>query len=79
MTTGKAIALTIWTFVDKLISLIFNMLCKFVIAVLPRSKHLSISWLWSPSAVILEPKEIILSLFPLFPDLFAMKRRDGML
>ena len=71
MTTGKTIALTIWTFVDKVISLIFNMLCKFVIAFLLRSKHLS--WLQSPSAVILEPKKIILSLFPLFPCLFAMR------
>ena len=77
MTTGKAIALTIWTFVDEVISLIFNMMCKFVIAFLPRSKHLS--WLKSLSAVILEPKKIILSLFPLFPRLFAIKRWDGML
>ena len=60
-------------------SLLFNTLSGFDIAFIPRSEHLFISWLWSPSAVILEPKEIILSLFPLFPDLFAMKRRDGML
>ena len=56
MTTGKTIALTIWTFVGKVMSLLFNML--FVIAFLPRSKHLLISWLYSPSAVILEPKKI---------------------
>ena len=49
-------ALTIWTFVDKVISLLFNMLLRFVIAFLPRSKHLS--WLQSSSAVILEPKKI---------------------
>ena len=55
MTTGKTIALTRWTFVSKLISLLFNMLSRLVIASLPRSKHLLISWLQSPSAVILEP------------------------
>ena len=54
--TGKAIALTIRTFDSKVTSLLFNMLSKFVIAFLPRSKHLLISWLQSPSAVILEPK-----------------------
>ena len=58
MTTGKTITLTIWTFVGKVISLLFNMLSRFVIAFLPRSKHLLISWLRSPSAVILEPKKI---------------------
>ena len=58
MTTGKTIALTIWIFVDKVISLLFNMLSRFVIAFLPRSKHLLISWLQSPSTVILEPKKI---------------------
>ena len=58
MTTGKTIALTIWTFVGKVISLFFNMLSMLVITFLPRSKHLSISWLQSPSAVILEPKKI---------------------
>ena len=55
MTTGKTIALTRWTF-DKVISLVFNMLSRLVITFLPRSKHLLISWLQSPSAVILEPK-----------------------
>ena len=57
-TTGKAIALTRWTFVGKLTSLLFNMLSRFVIAFLLRSKHLLISWLQSPSVVILEPKKI---------------------
>ena len=55
MTTGKTIALTRWTFVGKVMSLLFNMLCRLVITLLPRSKHLLISWLQSPSAVILEP------------------------
>ena len=58
MTTGKTIALTIWTFVSKVISLVFNMLSSFVIVFLPRSKRLLISWLWSPSTVILEPPKI---------------------
>ena len=58
MTTGKTIALTIWTFVGKVMSLLFNMLSRFVIAFLPRSKHLLMSWLQLPSAVILEPKKI---------------------
>ena len=53
--TGKTIALTMWTFVDKVMPLLFNMLSRFVIAFLPRSKHPLISWLQSPSAVILEP------------------------
>ena len=58
MTTGKAVALTRWTFVGKVMSLLFNMLSRLVITFLPRSKRLFISWLQSPSAVILEPKEI---------------------
>ena len=57
-TAGKTIALTRQTFVGKVMSLLFNMLSRFVIAFLPRSKHLLISWLQSPSAVILEPKKI---------------------
>ena len=57
MTIGKTMALTIWTFVSKVISLLFNMRSRFVIAFLPRSKRLPISWLQSPSAVILEPKK----------------------
>ena len=58
MTTEKTIALTIRTFVGKVISLLFNTLPRFVIAFLPMSKHLLISWLQSPSALILEPKKI---------------------
>ena len=58
ITNGKTIALTVWTFVGKVMSLLFNMLSRFVIAFLPRSKCLSISWLQSPSAMILEPKKI---------------------
>ena len=54
MTTGKTIALTRWTFLGKVMSLLFNMLSKFVIAFLPRSKHLLVSWLQSPSALILQ-------------------------
>ena len=73
MTTGKTIALTRWTFLVKVMSLLFNMLSKLVITFLPRSKCLLISWLHSPSAVILEPQKISQTLFPLFPHLFAMK------
>ena len=58
MTTGETIALTRWTFVGKVMSLLFNMLSMLVITFLPRSKHLLISWLQSPSAVILEPPKI---------------------
>ena len=58
VTTGKTIVLTIQTFVGKVMSLLFNMLSRFFIAFLPRSKHLSISCLHSPSAVILEPRKI---------------------
>ena len=58
MTTGKTIALTRWTFVGKVISLLFSMLSRLVITFLPRNKCLLISWLQSPSAVILEPKKI---------------------
>ena len=58
MTVGKTIALTRWTFVGKVMSLLFNMLSRLVISFLTRSKHLLISWLQSPSAVILEPKKI---------------------
>ena len=58
MTTGKTIALTTWTFVGKVMSLLFNMLSRVLITFLPRSKHLLISWLQSSSAVILEPKKI---------------------
>ena len=58
MTTGKTIALTRWTFVSKVMSLVFNMLSRLVIIFLPKSKCLLISWLQSPSAVILEPPKI---------------------
>ena len=58
MTTGKTIALTIWTFVGKVMSLLLNMLSRLVITFLPRSKCLLISWLQSPSAVILEPPKL---------------------
>ena len=75
MTTGKKknIALTRWTFVGQVMSLLFNMLSRFVIAFLLRMKHLLIS-----SAVILEAKKNSLSLFPLFPNLFDMKWWDQM-
>ena len=58
MTTGKTIALTRWTFVGKMMYLLFNMLLRLVIAFLPRSKRLLISWLQSSTAVILEPRKI---------------------
>ena len=58
MTAGKTIALTIWTFVSKVMSLLFNMLSRFIIVFLPVSKHFLISWLQSLSAVILEPEKI---------------------
>ena len=58
MTTGKTIALIRWTFVGKVMSLLFNMLSRLVITFLPRGKRLLISWLQSPSAVILEPPKI---------------------
>ena len=66
MTTGKTIALTRWTFVGKVMSLIFNMLSRLVIAFLPRSKHILITWLPSPSAVILEPKNEVCHYFHCF-------------
>ena len=67
MTTGKTIALTRWNFVGKVMSLLFNMLSRLIIAFLPRSKYLLISWLPSPSAVILEPKKIVSYSFHCFP------------
>ena len=73
MTTGKNIALTRWVFVGKVMSLLLNMLSRLVITFLPRSKRLLISWLQSPSAVILDPQKENLTLFPLFSHLFAMK------
>ena len=73
MTTGKTLALTRRTFVGKVMSLLFNILYRFVVAFLPRSKCLLISWLQSPSTVILDPRKIKSHCFPLFPHLFAMK------
>ena len=70
VTTGKAIPLTRKTFVGKAMSLLINMLYRFVIAFLPRSKHLLISWLQSPSAVILEPKNRVYHCFHCFPVYF---------
>ena len=67
VTTGKTIALTRQTFVGKVISLFFNMLSRLAIAFLPRSKHLSILWLQSPPAVILEPQKIVSHCFHCFP------------
>ena len=75
MTTGKTIALSRQTFVDKVMSLLFNMLSRLVITFLSRIKCLLISWLQSPSVVILEPPKISLSLFPLFPLYFPLS--DG--
>ena len=78
MTTAKIIALTIWTFVGKVICLLFNMLSRLVIDFLPRSKRLLISWLPSPFAVILEPKKIkSLTVSTVSPS-FAMKWWDQM-
>ena len=73
MTTGKTKSLTIWTFVSKVMSLIFNTLSRSVIAFLPRSKGLLISWLRSLLQWFWSPIEENLSLFPLFPQLIAMK------
>ena len=74
MIIGKiAIALTRQTFLGKVMSLLFNTLSRLVITFLLRSKHLLISWLQSPSAVILEPRNKSQGLFPLFPHLFPMK------
>ena len=67
MTTGKTTALTRQTFVGKVVSLLFNMLSRLVIVFLPRNKRLLISWLQSPSAVILEPQKIVYRCFHCFP------------
>ena len=69
-TTGKTIAFTIWTFVSKVMSLLFNMLSRLVIAFLPRNKRLLISWLQSPSSVVLEPKKIKSVTFSIFPPIY---------
>ena len=69
MTTGKTIALTRWTFVGKVMALLFNMLCRLAIAFLPRSKRLLISWLQSPSAVSLGPPKKSLSVSIVSPNI----------
>ena len=74
MTTGKTIPLTRQTFVGKVMSLLFNMLSRLIIAFLPRSKRLLISWLQSPSAVILEPKKIkSVTVSIVSPSIYTMK------
>ena len=75
MTTGKTIALTRWTFVGKVMSLFYNMLSRWVIAFLPRSKRLSLSWLQSPSAVVLEPQKKAWDWIHCFPVYFPLS--DG--
>ena len=72
MTTGKTIALTLWTSVSKMMSLAFNMLSRFVIAFLPRAKCLLISWLQSPFTVIWEPKKIMCHCSHFFSQVFAL-------
>ena len=78
MTTEKTIALTMCTFVSKVMSLLFNTLCRFVIAFLPKSKNLLITCLQLPSTVILEPKKKKPVTISIFPHLFAMKWSDQM-
>ena len=73
MTTAKTIALTRQTFVGKVMSQLFNMLSRLVIAFLPKSKHLLIAWLQSPSVVILEPSKIKSLTVSVVPSLFPMK------
>ena len=79
MITGKTIALTRQTFIDKVMFLLFNMLSRLVIAFLPRSKYLLISWLQSPSAVILEPLKIVSHCFNCFPICHDVIRPDAMI
>ena len=69
MTIGKTVSLTRWTSVGQVMPLLFNMLLRLVITFLPRSKHLLISWLQSPSAVILEPKKLVCHCFHCFPSI----------
>ena len=78
MTTGKTIAWTRWTFVGKVMSLLFNMLSRLVIAFIPRRNHLLISWLQSPSAVILEPPKVKSVTVSIVSHLFAMRWWDRM-
>ena len=73
MNTGKTIALTRWTFVGKVMSVFFNILSRFVIAFLPRSNRLLISWLQSPFAVILDTKKIESTTVSIVSHLFAMR------
>ena len=77
MTTGKTIALTRWTFVGKVMSLLLNMLSRLVITFLPKRKRLLISWLQSPSAVILEPPKIVWHCFHCFPIYFLWSDGTG--
>ena len=77
MTTGKTIAMTRWTFVGKVMSLLLNMLSRLVITFLPRSMCLLISWLQSPSAVILEPRKIKSDTFHRFPIYFPWSDGTG--
>ena len=80
MTTGKTIALTRWTFLGKVMSLLFNMLPRLVITFLPRGKHLLVSWLQSPSAVILESKEKSVTVSTVSPSIFhEVMGRDAMI
>ena len=76
MTTGKTIALTRWNFISKVMSLLFNMLSRFVTAFLPRSKRLLISWLQLPSTVILEPKKMKFDTVFTFPPIY-LSSSDG--
>ena len=78
MTTRKTIALTSWTFADKVMSLLLNMLCRLVKIFLPRSKHLLISWLQSPSAIILEHQKINSGTVSAVSHLFPVKWWDQM-
>ena len=78
MTTGETIALTRWTFVSKVMSLLFNILPRLVTTFLPRSKCLLISWLQSPSVVILEPKKIKSLTVSIISPSISMKRWDQM-
>ena len=78
MTIGKNIALSRWIFVGKVMSLLFNMLSRLVIGLLPKSKHLLISWLHSPSAVVLELPKVKSLTVSIFSHLFDMKLWDGM-
>ena len=78
ITTGKTIDLTRWTFAGKVMSLLFNILSRLVVTFLPRSKHLLISWLQSPTAAILEPQKIKSDTVSTFPHLSPMKWWDQM-